>query len=129
MLTTEKNIAARQAKLTSTASAAKDLGLIVFPRQSSTANCNPQPSLQVYGDPINHVTGFIYLGSKMASAASDLKRRKALAWSAFWKLERLLKGSHLTIFAKMKLFLHHLCDNYAFATACYRITFGIKRQY
>ena len=40
-------------------------------------------SLQVYGDPFNHVTDFKYLGSKLASAASDLKRRKALAWRAF----------------------------------------------
>ena len=30
-------------------------------------------------------TDFKYLGSKMASAASDLKRRNALAWSAFGK--------------------------------------------
>ena len=69
-----------------------------------TANCNPQPSLQVYGEPINHVTDFKYLGSKMVSAASDLKRCKALAWSAFWKLERLFRGSQITISAKVKLF-------------------------
>ena len=58
---------------------------LVFPRQSTymNANCNPQLSLQVYCDPINHVTDFKYLDSKMASAASNLKRRKAFAWSAF----------------------------------------------
>ena len=87
----ESSIPKAQAQLTHTAEAAKDLGLIisVLKTEYMTANCNPQPSLQVYGEPINHVTDFKYLGSKMASAASDLKRRKALAWSAFWKLERL----------------------------------------
>ena len=101
-------MARAQAQLTSTASAAKDLGLIISVSKTEyvTANCNPSlhfKSLQVYGDPINHVSGFKYLGFKMASAASDLKRRKALAWSAFWKLEGLRKGSQLSISAKMKL--------------------------
>ena len=30
-------------------------------------NCNPQPALQVYGDSINHVSDFGYLGSMVAS--------------------------------------------------------------
>ena len=77
-----------------------------------------------------------YLGSKMTFAASDLKRRKALAWSAFWKLESnypsLRKWSYSTIFL-------HGCESWvlsldmeskinAFATSCYRIRLGIKRQ-
>ena len=49
----------------------------------------PQPALQVYGDPINHVSDFRYLGSMVASGSSDLKRRKSLTWCAFWKLEQL----------------------------------------
>ena len=111
-----------------------------------TANCHPHPTLQVYGEPINHVTDFKYLGSKMASAASDLKRRKALAWSAFWKLERLWKSSQLSISAKVNLFyttcvtiLLYGCESWvlsqdmeskinAFATSCYRIMLDIKRK-
>ena len=94
---------------------------------------------------INHVTGFKYLGSKMAAAAGDLKRHKALAWSAFWKRERLLKGSQLTISAKVKLFYTCVtiflygCESWVlsldrenkintFATSCYRIMLGIKWQ-
>ena len=42
----------------------------------------------------------------MSSAASDLKWCKALAWSAFWKLERLWKDSQQVI-------LHYLCDNFS----------------
>ena len=71
-----------------TVEAAKDLGLIFSGSKTEymTANRHPQPSLHVYGEPINHVTDFKYLGSKMAPAASDFKRLKVLAWSAFWML-------------------------------------------
>ena len=74
-----------QSQLTRTADAAADLGLIISAPKTEymTINCQPQPPLQVYGNPINHVTNFRYLGSMMGSSASDLKRRKALAWTAF----------------------------------------------
>ena len=79
------------AQLTKTAEAAADLGLVISAPKTEymTVNCNPQPALQVYGDPINHVSDFRYLGSMVASGSSDLKRRKSLAWCAFWKLEQL----------------------------------------
>ena len=67
-------------------------------------NCNPQPALHVYGDPINHVSDFRYLLSMVASGSSDLKRRKSLAWCAFWKLEQLWKSPHISITIKVKLF-------------------------
>ena len=77
----KSTMASVQAQLINTEPALKDLGLIinVSKREYMTVNCNYQPSRQVYNDPTNHVTGFTCLGSKMASAASDLKRRKALA--------------------------------------------------
>ena len=84
----------------------KNLGLIISVSKTEymTANYNPWSSLQVYGYPINHVTDLKYLGSKIASAACDLKRCKAFAWSAFWKLESLWNGSQISISAKVKLF-------------------------
>ena len=69
-----------------------------------TVNCHPHPTLQVYGESINHATDFRYLGSKMASATSDFIRCKALAWSAFWKLECLWGSPQLSISTKMNLF-------------------------
>ena len=69
-----------------------------------TVNCHPNPTLQVYGKSINHVTDFRYFDSKIASAASDFKRRKILAWSTFWKLECLWGPSQLSISMKMNLF-------------------------
>ena len=102
------------AQLTSTALAAKDLGLMisVFKTEYMTANCNPRPSLQVYSDHINQVTDFKYLGSKMASATNDLKRRKGLA-VLFWKLERLWKASQLSHLCESEVILHHLCVNFS----------------
>ena len=86
-----------------------------------------------------------YLGSMMASSTSDLIRRKALAWTAFWKLEKIWKSSSISIATKVKLFnstcvtvLLYGCDSWilsadmenkinAFATSCYRIMLNIKR--
>ena len=135
----EFSISRAQAQLTKTAEAAADLGLVISALKTEymTVNCNPQPALQVYGDPINHVSDFRYLGSMVASGSSDLKRRKSLAWCAFWKLEQLLKSPHISITTKVKLFnttcvtiLLYGCESWvisqdmenkinAFATSCY----------
>ena len=112
-----------------------------------TVNCHPQPSLQVHGEPIDHVTDFRYIGSKMAFAASDLKRCKALAWSAFWKLERLWRSPHATTHLDKNQLVYTTCVTIllygyeswvisqdmeskinAFATSCYRIMLDIKRK-
>jgi len=144
----ESTMLRAQEQLTRTASAAEDLGLIISVSKTEymTANCHPHPPLTVYGEPIQHVTDFKYLGSKMASTASDLKRRMALAWCAFWKLERLWKSPQLSISAKVRLFrttcvtiLLYGCESWvlshameskinAFATSCYRIMLHIKRK-
>ncbi|XP_038056051.1 uncharacterized protein LOC119728045 [Patiria miniata] len=81
----------------------------------------------------------------MGSSASDLKRQKALAWSAFWKLEHLWRSSVIPISTKVKLFqticvtvLLNGCETWvithdmedkinAFATSCYRIMLNIRR--
>ena len=72
----ESSISRAQAQLTKTAEAATDLGLVISAPKTEymTVNCNPQPALQVYGDPINHVSDFRYIGSMVASGSSDLKR-------------------------------------------------------
>ena len=147
----ESTIPRAQAHLTSTAAAAKDFCLIIsVPKtESMSVNCHPHPTLQVYGEPINHVTDFRYLGSKMASATSDFKRRKTLAWSVFLKLERLWGNSQLSVSTKVNLFyticvtiLLYGCESWvishdmehveskinAFATSCYRIMLNIKRK-
>ena len=136
-----------QAQLTKTAEAAANLGLVISAPKTEymTVNCNPQPALQVYGDSINHVSDFRYLGSMVASGSSDLKRRNSLAWCAFWKMEQLWKSPHISIATKVKLFnttcvtiLLCGCESClisqgienkinALATSCYRVMLNIKR--
>lgn len=143
----ESSISRAQAQLTRTAAAAESLGLVISVSKTEymTINCNPQPPLQVYGEPLNHVSNFKYLGSMMASASSDLNRRKALAWFAFWKLEHLWRSPSISIGTKIKLFnttcvtvLLYGCESWvlssdmenkinSFATSCYRIMLNIKR--
>ena len=136
-----------QTQLTKTAESAAQLGLVISVAKTEymTFNCSPQPPLHVYGEPIKHVTNFKYLGSMMASSTSDLARRKALAWTAFWKLERLWRNTTIPIGTKVKLFnttcvtvLLYGCESWvitndmeskinAFATSCYRVMLNIKR--
>ena len=87
-----------------------DTGLIITVHKTGymTVNCHPHPTLQVYGEPINHVTDFHFLGSKISSTASDFKRCKALALSACWKLERLWGRSQLSNSTKWNL-LYSTC--------------------
>ncbi|XP_035665218.1 uncharacterized protein LOC118408508 [Branchiostoma floridae] len=110
-----------------------------------TINCSPQPPLEVYGQPIKNVTNFRYLGSMMASSKNDLTRRRALAWTAFWKLQKIWSSTSLPTSTKIKLFnvtcvpvLLYGCECWvlssdmenkinSFATSCYRIMLNIKR--
>ena len=143
----ETSISQAQAQLSKTAEAAADLGLVISAPKTEyvTVNCKPQTDLQIYGDPINHVSDFRYLGSMVASGSSDLKRRKSLAWCAFLKLGQLWKSPHIPIAIKVKLFnttcvtiLLYGCESWvisqdmenkinAFATSCYRVMLNVKR--
>ena len=102
----ESSISRAQCQLTKTANAAADLGLVISAPKTEyiTINSCPNPPLEVYGTTINHVSDFKYLGSMMASSSGDFKRRKGLAWTAFWKLERLWRCPNISISTKVKLF-------------------------
>ena len=65
---------------------------------------SPQPALQVYGELTKHVSDYTYLGSMMASSASDLTKRKALVCAVFWKLERLWRSPSISTSTKLYLF-------------------------
>ena len=143
----ESTIPRAQEQLSRTAAAAEGIGLTISVPKTEymTINCSSQPPLQVYGESINHVPDFKYLGSLMASSYKDLLRRKALAWSTFWKLERIWRSHIITIETKVRIFnttcvtvLLYGCESWvissemeskinSFATSCYRIMLNIKR--
>ncbi|XP_068696932.1 uncharacterized protein [Montipora foliosa] len=143
----ESSISRAQSQLTRTASAAADLGLVISAPKTKyiVIYCCPQPPLEVYGSTINHVQDFKYLGSMMASSSGDFKRRKGLAWTAFWKLGGLWRCPSISISTNIKLFntncvtvLLYGCESWvlskatesdinAFYTSCNRIMLNIKR--
>ncbi|KAI8514995.1 hypothetical protein Bbelb_075860 [Branchiostoma belcheri] len=143
----ESTIPRAQEQLTKTAAAGKQLGLIISVPKTEymTYNCNPQLPLEVYGQPIRHVANFKYLGSMMASSSHDMAKRKSLAWTAFWKLEKIWRSPSISTSTKLKLFnttcvtiLLYGCESWvitgdmenklnAFATSCYRVMLNIKR--
>ena len=82
----------------------------------------------------------------MASSESDIKRRRALACAAFWKLDRIWKSNHIPTQRKINIFrtsclsillygcetriLSQKIEDYinSYATNCYRIILGIRHQ-
>ena len=144
----ESSMPRAQSQLTRTADAAADLGLIISAPKTEymTINCQPQPPLQVYGNPINHVTNFRYLGSMMGSSARRLEETKKLLlgqpsgnWSTYGKVlpspfppkVKLFDTTCVTV-------LLYGCESWviskdmenkinSFGTSCYRIMLNIKR--
>ncbi|KAI8486765.1 hypothetical protein Bbelb_355130 [Branchiostoma belcheri] len=143
----EASIPKAQSQLNRTATAGEQLGLVISVPKTEymTINCNPQPPLEVYGQPIKHVTDFRYLGSMMASSKTDLARQKALAWTTFWKLQKIWRNPTFPTATKIKLFnvtcvsvFLYGCETWvltrdmedkinSFATSCLRIMLNIKR--
>ncbi|KAI8489167.1 hypothetical protein Bbelb_331520 [Branchiostoma belcheri] len=81
----------------------------------------------------------------MASSSHDMAKRKSLAWTAFWKLEKIWRSPSISTSTKLKLFnttcvtiLLYGCESWvitgdmenkliSFATSCYRVMLNIKR--
>ena len=143
----ESSVSRAQARLTRTAEAAADLGLVTSApgTECVTVGCNPWPALRVCGGPVSHVSDFGYLGSMVASGSGDLRGRESLAWCAFWRLGRLWRSPHVSIAAKVELFdttcvtvLLCGCESWvvsrdvengigAFAASCCGVVLGVGR--
>lgn len=67
-------------------------------------NTSCKKNLTLNNADIKLVDDFTYLGSKMASSESDIKRQLGLAWSTFWKLERLWRSKSVPTNLKVNLF-------------------------
>ena len=95
-----------QEQLTKTASVNAELGFIIsVPKTEYMCfNAVPGQSYHVYGETINQVDNFKFLGSMMASSGNDLKRRRPLTWAASWKLQWLWRSTTIPIGTKVKLF-------------------------
>ena len=94
---------------------------------------------------IEKVDDFKYLGSMIISTDADVKMRKTLAWSAFWKLKTIWFSRTIPNQLKIKIYkasclsvLLYGCESWvlnqqqqeslnAFALKCYRTILGINR--
>ena len=94
---------------------------------------------------LKQVNDFRYLESMVTSSLNDLKRRKALGWSAFWSLHEIWCSLSIPLDLKLRLFrttclfvLVYVCETWiitkfmdaklnAFATSCYRTMLNMKR--
>ena len=106
--------------------------------------CEPAP-LVVQEEEVAPVEDFCYLGSMISSPLDDLRRRRGMAWSAFWKLETVWRSQPISLETKLSLFnslvlsvmlygaetwpistqINQLINS--FATSAYRIMTGVKR--
>ena len=102
-------------------------------------------SLVVLEQEVAQVKDFCYLGSMISSPLDDLRRRRGMAWSVFWKLETVWRSQSLNLETKLSLFdslvlsvmlygaetwpistqMNQLINS--FATSACRIMTGVKR--
>ena len=66
-------------------------------------NIDPVP-IYIGDQQIEPVDDFRYLGSMIASPVKDLKRRRGLAWTVFWRLESVWRSPTLSLPTKLRLF-------------------------
>ena len=66
-------------------------------------NCEPT-SLVVMDGEVVQVEDFCYLGSMISSPLQDLRLRRGMAWSVFWKLETVWHSQSLNLETKLRLF-------------------------
>jgi len=142
----ENSFEQAQAQLNTVAEEASRIGLVINTQKTEfMTNTSCKKNLTLNNADIKLVDDFTYLGSKMASSESDIKRRLGLAWSIFWKLERLWRSKSVPTNLKVNLFkatclsiLLYGCEGWtltkkledklnSYATSCYRIMLGIKR--
>jgi len=108
-------------------------------------NCDLSERLPKSLENLEIVDDFKYLGSTVASSYNDFKRRRGIAWSQFWKLEKVWRSTKISLKLKLRLFdsliisiLLYGAESWtttqqlknelnSFGTSCYRIILNIKR--
>ena len=108
-------------------------------------NCPANQNLTVSSKALEKVEDFCYMGSMVGSSSTYFKRRHGLAWSVFWKPERLWRSPTVPLKLKIDIFkttclsvLLYGSETWviskemelklnAFQTRCLGIILGIKR--
>jgi hypothetical protein len=85
--------------------ACRPLGLVINVEKTKAMalNSSDNTAIQVSAGPIERCTGFVYLGCHIPQTAVDIRRRRAMAWTAMGKLQQIW-ASPATPYAKSRLF-------------------------
>ena len=121
-------------------------GLIINTDKTAFMNLADKQTIKLNGKDLETVDDFKYLGSYIISTNKDLKFRKSLAWSAFWRMKKIwYNKTYIKPKLKLSIFnttcvpiLLYGCESWilnekhqkdinSFATSCYRVMMGIKR--
>ena len=83
------------------------------------------------------VEDFKYLGAKIVSSYDDFKRRCGIAWSKFWRLEKVWRSTKISLKLKLRLFDSLILswtttqklknELNAFGTSCYRMLLNTRK--
>ena len=103
-------------------------------------------NLVLNGQKIEQVDDFKYLGSYVGSTEHDVRARIGLAWTAYWRLDKILSSKSVDLQFKKRLFdaacmsiLLYGCETWIltealkedldiYARKCYRMMLGIKQK-
>ena len=87
-------VADAQSLLHALEEAATHVGLYCNATKTEYTSSNPDPTIITHaGNPIKHVPDFKYLGSHIMNSEKDFHIRKALAWAACNKLDKIWKSN------------------------------------
>ena len=98
------NYTTTRSQLLDVSEAARSVGLNIHTGKTELMTTQPCTNLTLKGEVIKQATDFKYLGSMMASSESDVRRRRSVAWGAFWRLGRIRKSSSVNQELKLNIF-------------------------
>ena len=110
---------------------ASKVGLVINSKKTEVMNFNQDEDNTIIntinGDNIKTVENFKYLGAWMKSTESDIKIRKALAWSACHKL-RTIWSSTLKKSIKIRLFVSTVESVLLYGSSTWTVTKKLEKQ-
>jgi len=80
------------------------VGCIINFKKTESLFLTCEPTTLVVLQEVTSVDNFCYLGSMISSRLEDVRCRRGMAWSVFWKLETVWCSQSLSPETKLRLF-------------------------
>jgi hypothetical protein len=102
----EKSHEMANKQLTALSSEAKKVGLEINIEKTKYMTFKlSEDDITLNDKKLEEVKDFQYIGSRMISSFEDFKRRKALAWTSFWDLNKIWQAKHVPTKLKINIFI------------------------